>query len=141
MIDELFSPAVYALWALIGAAYSALWLWIGVRYLNRRETWTKWAAVALALSAMLYVLSSGPMATLAFSTRTVPESVVGPDGTTRVGIDVQVSFGNWFPIAYAPLFWASEHDWGDFIYTYWELFPHQVVQTAELPGEPEGSEF
>lgn len=125
MTEELFSPAAGVAWGIIGAAYTALWVWLAVRLFNRRERWTKWTAAALALAPVLYVLSSGPLTTIAFSTRRGKESLVLPDGTTRVGVTVELSLGTWFPIAYAPLLWASEHEWGDFIFSYWELFPHR----------------
>jgi hypothetical protein len=46
--------------AIFGVAFAAFCVWLGVRIVNRRERWTKWTAVVLALLAA-YPLSIGPM--------------------------------------------------------------------------------
>jgi len=122
MPQELFSPAVGALWAAIGAAFAAIWIWLGVRLINRRERWTKWTAVALVLAPVLYVLSSGPLTMVSFRTQVAIAPTILPDGSTVVAATGATTFGKWFPIAYAPLFWASEQEWGDPVFWYWELF-------------------
>ncbi len=131
MSEELIPKAAWFAWEFVGAAYAAACIWIGVRLFNRRERWTKWTAVAVAITPLLYVLSSGPLTIVAFSTRIRQESVILPDGTTRVGVAGETSLGRWFPIAYAPLLWASEHEWGDPVFWYGELFPNR--QAAEEP--------
>jgi hypothetical protein len=127
MSEELIPEAAWLAWAFVGAAYGAAGLWIGVRLFNRRERWAKWTALALAITPLLYGLSSGPLTIVAFSTRLKQESVMLPDGTTRVGVTGETSLGTWFPIAYAPLLWASEQEWGDLVFGYWEFFPSRLA--------------
>ncbi len=120
MVDE-FPIGVLVAWGVVGTAYAAACVWLGVRFFNRRERWAKWMVVALAVTPVLYVLSSGPMAMIAFRSRvTVTPSAGGAFQATS-----EISPGNWFPIAYFPLFLAAEQSWGDSIVEYWMLFPHQ----------------
>jgi hypothetical protein len=44
----------------IGVAFTAFCVWLGVRIVNRRERWAKWTAGAVALS-VLYVLAFSPL--------------------------------------------------------------------------------
>ncbi len=124
MIQKLLSPGVCLMWGVIGAGYAAIWIWLGVRLFNRRERWLKWTSAALVLTPVLYVLSSGPLTMVAFRTHVTYSSATLPDGRTGVQAAAETSVGKWFPIAYAPLFWASEQEWGDPVFWYWELFPH-----------------
>jgi hypothetical protein len=109
-------------WALLGAAYAATWVWLGVRLVNRRERWAKWTAAALAAAPVLYVLSSGPMTILAFRSQVTHTPTVLPDGTTAVMATSETGPGKWFPIAYAPLILVAEQPWGEPIFQYWEFF-------------------
>jgi hypothetical protein len=127
MSEELSWRAVCVGWGLIGAVYAAACVWLGVRIFNRRERWAKWSAALLAVTPALYVLSSGPLTMVAFSNRLGEESTVLPDGTMRLGVTQETSLGTWFPIAYAPLLWASEQEWGDPIFWYWDVFPNRQV--------------
>src|SRR5579863_3459563 len=46
--------------SIIGAAFPALCLWLGIRIINRRERWAKWTlAIVLGVPA-LYLASFGP---------------------------------------------------------------------------------
>jgi hypothetical protein len=41
-MSEEFPAGVGVAWAILGAAYAAAWLWLGVRLVNRRERWVIW---------------------------------------------------------------------------------------------------
>src|ERR1700688_4387891 len=103
MSDEELWTAAGVAWGVIGAAYAAVWVWLGVRLFNRRERWARWPAVALAIMPVLYVLSSGPMKIVASRTRVTHTSTSIPNGTPAVQASSETSLGKWFPIAYAPL--------------------------------------
>jgi hypothetical protein len=61
--------------AVLGVAFAAFCVWLGVRIVNRRERWAKWTAVALlVLTPVLYVLSIGPAAWL-HTRHLMPESL------------------------------------------------------------------
>ncbi len=113
------------IWAVLGMAFASIALWLGVRICNRRERWAKWAAVGLVATPVLYAISSGPMTILAFHTQVSHTTEIQPDGTSRVMSTTETDFGNWFPIAYAPMLWASEQSWGESVFSYWELFPNR----------------
>ena len=50
----------YALLAFV-SAFAAFYIWLGVRIINRRERWAKWALVMTPVGVpVLYVLSFGP---------------------------------------------------------------------------------
>jgi hypothetical protein len=112
-------------WMFLGAAFAATALWLGVRFVNRRERWTKQAAIGLAATLALYIMSSGPMKFLAFRTQIVHVSTILPNGTPAIQATSNTNLGTWFPIAYAPMLWASEQSWGEFVFWYWELFPNR----------------
>ncbi len=80
-----------------------------------------WVAALLVLLPVLYVLSSGPMQTVAFRNT----------GIIFVGSGEAVVYrrekGNWWPKIYAPVTWASKHSWGRSIKTYWAIFPIRTV--------------
>ncbi len=117
-------PASVAAFAVLGVAYGALWVWLGVRIFNRRERWAKWAAMGLVALPGLYALSSGPMVTLAFRAHTT--LTPGPPlGSNVVTATTSKDPGVWWPQVYAPLLWASDQPWGENLYSYWELFPVQ----------------
>ena len=46
--------------AIFGVAFAAFCVWLGVRIVNRRERWAKWALAATVVVPMLYVASFGP---------------------------------------------------------------------------------
>jgi hypothetical protein len=125
MADEPLSTPLCVAWGVIGAAYAAICIWLGVRLFNRRERWVKWTSVALAITPVLYVLSSGPMTMVAFHTRITMTPSVLPDGTSALAASGETSFGRWFPTTYAPLFWSARHPWGEPLFWYWDQFPHQ----------------
>jgi hypothetical protein len=52
-MTEFLSTGVCVAWSVIGAAYAAIWIWLGIRLYNRRERWAKWTAVALATTPAL----------------------------------------------------------------------------------------
>jgi len=66
--------------------------------------------------ALLYVLSSGPMRTVALSSHVshVGTSPVVATTTTNVG---------WHLIVYFPLYLIADQSWGSAIDWYWNLFP------------------
>jgi hypothetical protein len=114
-------------WAVLGVAYAALWIWLGVRIFNRRERWAKWTAVVAVVLPLIYLLSSGPMTIVAFRRHVKHQETVLPDGTTAVTATSETILGTWFYVTYAPLLWASEQSWGDGVFWYWELFPNRGV--------------
>jgi hypothetical protein len=131
MSDEDLWAAVGVTWGVIGAAYAALCIWLGVRLFNRRERWAKWTAVALAIMPALYILSSGPMTIVGFRTRVKHTSTILPNGTSAIQASSETSLGKWFSIAYAPLVLAAEQAWGDSVFSYWELFPNRSNRLAD----------
>lgn len=50
--------------ATFGVSYAAFSIWLTVRIVNRRERWAKRTAVVLAVLAVLYPISAGPLAWL-----------------------------------------------------------------------------
>jgi hypothetical protein len=74
------------------------------------------AAIALSL---IYVLSSGPTQMLAF---TWDHARYEDDGDGNFELSVDVHQGPWWPTVYAPLQWMSEQSWGEWIWSYWQLF-------------------
>ncbi len=125
MSDDLIPTPAYIAWGFIGAAYAAACVWTGIRLVNRRERRAKFTAVALAVAPLLYILSSGPVAMIVFQSRVTTAQTTLPNGAPVAAATSEISFGKWFPIAYAPLFWASERAESDAIFTYWLLFPHE----------------
>lgn len=118
-------------WCVLVVAYAALCVWLAIRFVNRRERWAKWTALAVALAPLIYALSSGPLTTLAFRSRVTHTSVSAPGGGTTVQATSVRIIDRWFAIAYQPLFWAGEQDWGDPVYSYWELFPNRRTSTDD----------
>ena len=47
--------------AILGIAFAATCIWLGVRIVNRRERWAKWTAAALVVVTAGYPLSWGPV--------------------------------------------------------------------------------
>jgi hypothetical protein len=45
----------------LAVAFSAFYVWLTVRIVNRRERWAKWAAVGVGIP-VIYVLGIGPVA-------------------------------------------------------------------------------
>jgi hypothetical protein len=76
-------------------------------------------AIASALF-LLYVLSSGPALSLAF---TWHQPTVHDNGDGDLGVTINLDEGPWWPVVYAPLQWVSEQSWGDSLCWYWEFFP------------------
>jgi hypothetical protein len=124
MGDDLIPTAAGIAWGTVGALYAAACVWICVRLFNRRERWSKWTALGLAMAPLVYLLSSGPLSMVAFRSRVVHTPTVMPDGSTAVTATSETGVSRWFPIAYAPLFWASEQAQSDVVFSYWMLFPH-----------------
>lgn len=73
---------------------------------------TFWATVLLVALPILYVLSSGPMALIAYETR------IYKDGQSVTSLQ------DWWPMAYRPLvFVAQKTPCGGPLRWYWDLFP------------------
>src|SRR5438045_2779984 len=84
--------------SVLGVAFAAFCVWLGVRIVNRRERWAKWTAMAVvAALPILYLASFGPACW--WMARTVPEFPGGP----RVG-----SNAAYVSKAYWPIGWAVE---------------------------------
>jgi hypothetical protein len=82
------------------------------------------AAIAIPV---LYVLSSGPALSFAF---TWHQPTVHDDGDGDLGVTINLDEGPWWPVVYAPLQWASEQAWGEWLCWYWELFPISSDQSG-----------
>ena len=48
-------------WMVVGVAFAALYIWLAVRIINRRERWAKWALATVIGVPALYPLSFGPV--------------------------------------------------------------------------------
>jgi len=81
------------------------------------------AAIAIPV---LYVLSSGPALSLAF---TWHQPTVLDDGDGNLGVTINLDEGPWWPVVYAPLQWVSEQSWGERLCWYWQLFPISTDQS------------
>jgi hypothetical protein len=81
------------------------------------------AAIAIPV---LYVLSSGPALSCAF---TWHQPTVHDDGDGDLGVTINLEEGPWWPVVYAPLQWVSEQPWGEWLCWYWELFPISADQS------------
>src|SRR5262245_22471473 len=125
MSQELIPTAASIAWGMVGALYAAACISICIRLVNRWERRSKWMALALVMAPLSYVLSSGPLSMVAFHARVVHTPTVMPDGSSVVTATSEMDLSRWFPIAYAPIFWASEQVAGDVVFSYWMLFPHQ----------------
>ena len=122
--------AVFVAWGVVGVTYAAVCIWLGVRLFNRKERWAKWTALALAMIPALYILSSGPMSMIGFESVVRHTPTVLPDGKTVTRASGETGISTWFPMAYAPLFWATEYAGGGFVFQYWMLFPHHTTFTV-----------
>lgn len=85
--------------------------------------------IAIAVLAVLYVLSSGPTRLTAVYQDETMESVlfvVGPDPFPEPQpLD---AIKPWWKTAYGPLVWASKHELGGPIRWYWDLFVSSYVE-------------
>ena len=82
-----------------------------------------WIVALLIGLPVLYVLSSGPLRTVAFRDRPILLSEQRfTSSSTRV-----IDRGPWWPIVYAPLVWASNEPWGERLQFYWHCFPIREV--------------
>jgi len=73
---------------------------------KRNQSMVQWIVAAAVALPLLYVLSSGPMQTIAFRRHTSLLSVPGRPGA--VIAETAVEMGIWWPRVYAPLWWVSE---------------------------------
>jgi len=55
---------VRATGAVLGVGFAALWVWLGMRIINRRERWGKRAALRIGVGLVLYAVSLGPACAL-----------------------------------------------------------------------------
>jgi hypothetical protein len=83
--------------------------------------------VAAIAVPVLYVLSSGPALSFAF---TWHQPTVHDEGDGDLGVTINLDEGPWWPVVYAPLQWASEQSWGEWLCWYWELFPISSDQSG-----------
>jgi hypothetical protein len=87
---------------------------------NRKPGMVPWIVVTAAAVPLLYVLSSGPMITLAWRSRTTIHATT-PGGPVQA--ETAIDPGRWWLKVYGPLWWASEQTWGESLNWYWGLFP------------------
>ena len=94
-----------------------------------RPGWGRgWVAAAVALPFM-YLLSSGPMQTVAFRRHV---SYI-TDSRGRVVAGARIDPGRWWPKVYAPLWRAADESWGRPLEWYWDLFP--IRKAVEKPEQ------
>jgi hypothetical protein len=86
---------------------------------DRKFIWP-WIVALLIGLPVLYVVSSGPMQTVAFRAHVSYLPVLG--STSMAGVS-DIDMGRWWPSLYAPLLWVSEQSWGEPLNWYWGLFP------------------
>ena len=86
------------IWIVVGAAFAATCIWLTVQIVNRRERWAKWTAVALVLTPVLYVLSSGRMKAAVYWRHVTHASTILSDGTKGVVSKSEHCYGKWFPV-------------------------------------------
>ncbi len=101
--DEFWASLGLPYWAALGAAHAAFWIWLTVRIVNGRKRCVKWTAVAAIVVPVIYILSSGPMRTVAFR-RHVTSSVIPGRSDGARSSETTIDPGVWWPRAYAPLF-------------------------------------
>jgi hypothetical protein len=97
-------------------------IWLTLRIVNRQKNWskrTKWTLSVLVILPTLYVLSSGPMRTVAIHRQGI-YSIDGALITEAIGIENSAYQWSMF---YAPLTWASQIEQGKPLNWYWDLFP------------------
>ncbi len=93
---------------------------------ERKPLWP-WIVAVLVGLPVLYVLSSGPMQTVAFR-RYTAHAV----GGSRIGHSLTATKrGDWWPKVYAPLLWAADQSWGKPVKWYWRKFP--IREVGKLP--------
>jgi len=108
--------------AAVAVAFAAFCIWLTVRIVNR-ERWAIWTfAIVIGVPA-LYVLSSGPMQTVAFRSHVLGVAPPASPGSAGLVTSRFVEMGEWWPVVYGPLLWASDQPWGDRLNRYWDLFP------------------
>jgi hypothetical protein len=88
---------------------------------KKRGVWP-WVVTVLIGLPVLYVLSSGPMQTLAFR-RTIETPAFRVTTWRPPRWIVSTDRGYWWPTVYAPIVWVSEQSWGEPVKWYWGLFP------------------
>jgi hypothetical protein len=88
---------------------------------QRKQSVVPWIIVTAVVIPLLYILSSGPMQTIAFRKHTLHASAPGISGAVMA--ETIVDMGFWWPTVYAPLWWVSEQSWGEPLSWYWNLFP------------------
>jgi hypothetical protein len=54
-------PGMAITLAIVGVAFAAFCVWLGVRIVNRRERWAKWMLATVVGLPVLYVASFGPV--------------------------------------------------------------------------------
>jgi hypothetical protein len=112
--------------SIVGTAFAAVCVWLGVRIVNRRERWAKRTAMAVvALLPILYLASFGPACW--WLAKTVPEFSGGP----RVG-----SNAAYVSKAYWPIGWAVERypSIRPMIATYSGLFGARTAVLVPIKG-------
>jgi len=93
---------------------------------DERKPFWPWIAALLIGLPVLYLLSSGPMQTVAFQrTETVHPR-------TKSVTTSWVKRGRWWPRVYAPLVWASSQPWGAPVTWYWKNFPIRVKRETPI---------
>jgi len=126
--EELWAELGLPYWAAVGVVYAAFWIWLTVRIVNGRKRWVKRMALAAVVVPVIYLLSSGPMKTIAWRGH-VTHSEITPGGP--IISEMIADPGVWWLRAYAPLWWISEQSWGAPVDWYWHLFP--IRPTRESP--------
>lgn len=97
-------------------------IWLTVRIVNRQKNWskrTKWNIAVLVILPTLYVLTSGPMRTVAIHR----QGVYSTDGALIAETIGNENSAYRWSMFYAPLTWISQIEQGKPLSWYWSLFP------------------
>ncbi|HEY3963509.1 MAG TPA: hypothetical protein VGM05_03065 [Planctomycetaceae bacterium] len=94
-----------AIFPVLAVAFAAFCIWLGVRFYNRRECWSKWTLAGILGLPLLYVASFGP------ACRSTATPWLGR------GIPLaQIPRPSWMNL-YRPLCWLSDRYQGSFFST------------------------
>jgi hypothetical protein len=87
--------------------------------------------IAAIVVPLLYVLSSGPMVSLAFTQRVAIESYTDAAGGGTYDLaHIITNRGAWWPKVYAPLLWIAGSSGYSKLRYYWGLFPVRSTDSA-----------
>jgi hypothetical protein len=94
--------------------------------IRKASVWP-WIVALLIGLPVLYLVTSGPMRTVALRKHPVPAPATTVSVTQRHVVEIRIGDyevgGQWWSKIYRPLIWASGKPWGAPLNWYWRLFP------------------